>query len=151
MLCVLSNLRNNNLEVKTTLGLLDALKEQYISNLEVSDEGEYAETRDINRLKHKKAFLEGAIRSMADSLREHGLGREAAEDPNIVAKRIERVALLVQQKITNTSAESPPATRPEPADEFDASLEDEVATINVPYLDCHSGFVFSRSSRATVR
>lgn len=87
--------------------LLDALKERYLSNLEVSDEGGYYETRDFDRLKHNKELLGGAIQSLAEGLREHGLSEEAMEDPSIIAKRIERVAMLVQEKMSgNLSGDS---------------------------------------------
>ncbi len=79
--------------------LLDALKQGYCSNLHVSDESDYYETRDFNQLKHKIEFLAGAVQSMAEGLREHGISKEAAEDSSIVASRIERVATLVQQKM----------------------------------------------------
>lgn len=100
--------------VKTQLGstaghialvhLLDALKQGYCSNLEVSDEGEYYEDRDVGKLTEKMRFLAGAIDSLADGLREHGLSDEAAEDPNIVASRIERIAKLVHQKMLGEAA-----------------------------------------------
>lgn len=79
--------------------LLDALKQRFCSNLTVDDEGEYYEHRDVNRLQQKMQFLGAAIDAMSEGLREHGLSAEAAEDPNILATRIERVAAVVQEKI----------------------------------------------------
>ena len=84
--------------------LLDALKQRYANNLEVSDDGEYYETRDIGNLRHKRKFFNGAIRSMADGLREHGLSKEAMEDPDIVARRIERVAARMACTATTYTA-----------------------------------------------
>ena len=114
--------------------LLDALKQRFISNLEVTDESDFYETRDFNQLKHKKEFLDGAIRSMADGLREHGLSHEAAEDSNIVVARIERIAILVKQKMdgdVDDAAEiSQTGHESEAADKFDGSLEDEVAIMD---------------------
>ncbi|MCA9129345.1 MAG: hypothetical protein KDB22_19805 [Planctomycetales bacterium] len=78
--------------------LLLALKEQYASNLEIIDEGEYYETRDLHNLRRKQAFLDGAIRSMASELRRHGLSDEAMEDPDIVVKRIERISRPSQRE-----------------------------------------------------
>ncbi len=83
--------------------LLDALKEEYASNMQIRDEGEYYETRDFGRLQRKVEFLDEAMRSLDDGLREHGMSAEAMEDSMIVAKRIERVAVLVQQKIAGQS------------------------------------------------
>ena len=79
--------------------LLDGIRQQYCSNLQVTDEGEYYENWDINQLTQKRQLLNTAISSMAEGLREHGLSKEAAEDPNILASRIERIAALVQQKL----------------------------------------------------
>lgn len=108
--------------------LLEALKQRYASNLEVSDEGEYYESRDIANLRHKKEFLDGAIRSMADGLREHGLSDEAMEDPEIVEARIERVAMLVQNKISGQADDhSDTATDDSDEDKWnEPSLEEEV-------------------------
>jgi len=80
--------------------LLSAIKQEYFNDLEVHDEGEYYETRDFLTLKRKQQFLDGAIRSMASELRNHGLSDEAMEDPDIVATRVERIALLVRKKVT---------------------------------------------------
>lgn len=79
--------------------LLDAIKQRYCKNLEISDEGDYYETRDVQRLTDKMKASGLAITALADGLNEHGLNKEAAEDPDIVATRIERVAMLVQQKL----------------------------------------------------
>ena len=112
--------------------LLDALNKRYCSNLEVEDEGEYYETRDFNRLKQKMQFLDTAIRSTADGIRHHSLNDEAAEDPNIVAARIERIASLVQQRLLVEPCE--PDLSDIQGDEksgdqwHEASLEEEVQT-----------------------
>jgi len=79
--------------------LLDALRQRYCSNLEVSDEGEYYETRDVAKLTQKMRLLADAMESFADGLRDHGLTDEAAEDPEIVASRVQRVAMLVHRKM----------------------------------------------------
>jgi hypothetical protein len=79
--------------------LLDALRQRFCSNLVVSDEGEYYENRDVDRLIRKRNQLRVTIDLVADGLREHGMSREAAEDPNILAARIERIAAIVQQKM----------------------------------------------------
>ncbi len=79
--------------------VLDALRQRFFSNLEVSDEGGYYENRDVNHLAHQMQMLRKAIRSMAEELRQTGLSSEASEDPSILATRIERIATLVHQSI----------------------------------------------------
>lgn len=110
--------------------LLDALRQQYCSNLEVTDEGEYYENRDVNKLTQKMQLLNSAISSMEEGLREHGLNKEAAEDPNILAKRIERIAALVQEKLSAERSET--SGPPEPNDDsfLEPSLEEEVETMD---------------------
>lgn len=114
--------------------LLDAIRQQYCSNLEVSDEGEYYETRNINLLNRKMQFLSTGISSLAEGLREHGLNKEAAEDPNILATRIERIAALVQQKLLAEWREpSDAATHHEDKSDdtwHEPSLEEEVQTFD---------------------
>lgn len=112
--------------------LLDAVRQRYCSNLEVSDEGEYYETRDVAKLTQKMQFLARAVESLADGLRKHGLSDEAAEDPDIVASRIQRVAVLVQEKMLGEAEELSSATDTD-AGEFDwqePSLEEEVETMD---------------------
>lgn len=112
--------------------LLDALRQQYSSNLEVSDEGEYYENRDIHRLTQKMEFLRTAINSMAEGLHKHGLNEEAAEDPNILATRIERIAAIVHQKMAadQTTPTDPNPNQSEVDDWNEPSLEDEVRVMD---------------------
>ncbi len=79
--------------------LLDALRQRFCSNLKVSDEGEYFESRDVNLLAQRIQRFGAATNAMAEGLRSFGLSNEAAEDPSILATRIERIAALVQQKL----------------------------------------------------
>lgn len=83
--------------------ILEALKREYFSNLSITDEGEFYETRDFQGLAKKMGLLNSAIKGLTDGLREHSLSNEAAEDPSIVATRIERLATLVHRKITGES------------------------------------------------
>lgn len=113
--------------------LLDALRQRFCTNLEVTDEGEYYENRDVHQLHQKLKHLRSAISSIADGLGDHGLSAEAAEDPNILAKRIERVAALVQQKILADQDESKSFEREDDQPEAEwnePSLEDEVETMD---------------------
>lgn len=108
--------------------LLDAIKAHYASNLEIIDEGEYYETRDLENLRQKQAFLAAATRSMAEGLRNHGLSHEAMEDPDIVAKRIERIAALVQTKLNGEAVEESNLAASAPSDDLwhEPSLEEDV-------------------------
>jgi hypothetical protein len=87
--------------------LLRALKSEFISNLEVNDEGGYWETRDIAALERNIGFVQAAIDGLADALRQDRLSPEAAEDPQILATRIERIARQVHQTLLRP-AEHPP-------------------------------------------
>lgn len=114
--------------------LLDAMRQNFFNNLEVVDEGEFHETRDANVLADKMKLLGNAIGSLAEGLREHGLSDEAAEDPNIIAARIERIATLVYQTMSEDSGvkHSPESLRDEATEVVDTawnepSLGDEVA------------------------
>ena len=103
--------------VKTQFGTLEghvalaemfaALKAEFFPDLEVHDEGDYWETRDVNRLAEKLAFLKAAIEQFGKGLEQYGLTPEAAEDPEILTTRIARIAQLVQ-KTLKRPAEHPP-------------------------------------------
>jgi hypothetical protein len=100
---------------------LAALKREFLPDLEVSDEGGYWETRNVAELARRHSFLKKAIEGMAEGLRRHGLSPEAAEDPDILVKRIERIAAQVQ-RVLQRPAEHPPVTFPD--DEFPGAKPD---------------------------
>ncbi|MBI2479605.1 MAG: hypothetical protein HYV60_13525 [Planctomycetia bacterium] len=79
--------------------LLDALKSRYFSNLNVNDESGFYEHRDPRILSQKIKQLGDAIRSLGEGLQKYGLSDEAAEDPDILVARVERVARLVAEKM----------------------------------------------------
>ncbi len=79
--------------------LLACHKNEFIPNLEVHDEGDYYESRDVDALRRSFEHLQAAIEGVAEGFRQHGLSSEAAEDPEIVASRIERIARLVQRTL----------------------------------------------------
>jgi hypothetical protein len=107
--------------------LLDAIHQQYCSNLKVTDEGEYYEKRDVHQLAQKMHFLRAAIRSLGEGLQEHGLSEEAAEDPNILATRIERIAALVHQKLLTEQENSSGIAESTSDDNWsEPTLEEEV-------------------------
>ena len=103
--------------VKTQFGTLEghvalvemfaALKAEFFPDLEVRDEGDYWETRDVNGLAKKMAFLQAAIEQFGKGLEQYGLTSEAAEDPEILTARIARIAQLVQKTLKRPS-EHPP-------------------------------------------
>lgn len=111
--------------------LLDALKQRFCSNLKVIDEGEYYEKRDAEQLMQKLQFLRSATTSMAEGLSKHGLTDEAAEDPNILVTRIERIAALVYEKLLSERRQSSSESIDEPQATFgEPSLEEEVEAMD---------------------
>jgi hypothetical protein len=114
--------------------VLYALKQKYFSNLSITDEGGFYETGDFNELCKKMNFLGQAVKSLDGGLRNHGLSHEAAEDPNILASRIERIAALVHRKLIAESQHESGADSvdPESRDEdwCEPSLEQEIASFD---------------------
>lgn len=99
--------------------LLAALKREYFPDLEVRDEGEYWETRDLERLRAKIGLVQAAIEGLAEGLRRHGLTAEAAEDPEILAARIARVAQTVQQTLARIPEHPPVSWDDDSGDGYD--------------------------------
>ena len=87
--------------------MLAALRREFLPDLEVSDDGGYWETRDVAELVRKWALTQQAIDGLAKGLARFGLSREAAEDPNILIRHIERVAEKVHGTLRRP-AEHPP-------------------------------------------
>jgi hypothetical protein len=102
-----------------------ALQREFLADLEVSDEGGYWETRNLAELARRHSFLKEAIAGLAEGLQRHGLSREAAEDPDILMKRIERIAAQVH-RILQRPVEHPPVTFPD--DEATGGVQDPEAT-----------------------
>src|SRR5262249_17858296 len=92
--------------------MLAALRREFLPDLEVSDEGGYYPTRDLAELARRRSRVREAVEGLAAGLQRHGLSREAAEDPDILLRRIERVAAQVH-RILQRPAEHPPPTFPE--------------------------------------
>src|SRR5262245_18098624 len=95
--------------------MFQALQREFLPDLEVTDEGGYWETRDLAELARRHGQVQGAIEDVAEGLRRHGLSSEAAEDPNILAQRIERIAAQVH-RVLERPAEHPPVTFPDEDD-----------------------------------
>ena len=87
--------------------MLAALKREYLPDLEVSDDGGYWETRDLAELVRNHSMTQAAIDGLAEGLRRYGLSSEAAEDPAILLRHIERVAAHVHRNM-HRPAEHPP-------------------------------------------
>lgn len=100
--------------------LLHAIRQRFVSNLAVVDEGEYYETRDTQQLIKKMAIVNNAIASFAKKLNRYPLSPEAMEDPEILATRIERVAQLAHRSIVLAD------TPPDDTSVSESSLDDEV-------------------------
>ncbi len=89
--------------------MFTALKSEFLPDLEVSDEGGYWETRDFAELVRRHSFLAEAIDALGKGLKQFGLSPEAAEDPEILARHVERVAMLVHRNLRRPSEHPPVA------------------------------------------
>lgn len=87
--------------------MFSVLRREYLPDLEVSDEGGYWETRDFAELARRHARVQRAIDGLAEGLHRHGLSREAAEDPEILIRRIERIAAQVQRSLRRPPEHAP--------------------------------------------
>jgi hypothetical protein len=87
--------------------LLSAIKKEFVPNLEVMDEGEYWERRDLGVLRQKISFIQHAIDALAGELENDRLSPEAREDPEILATRIERLARKVHETISRPAEHAP--------------------------------------------
>jgi hypothetical protein len=73
------------------IGLLKYLKKKYISNLEVSDEGEYWETGDRKELERRMNFIKEKIDSLSASLSSENMGDMSNISADEIADRIEQM------------------------------------------------------------
>jgi hypothetical protein len=105
--------------------MLTMLKKEFLPDLEVSDEGEYWEGRDLELLTRNFRQVQAAIDGMAEGLERHGLSAEAAEDREILLKRIERIAEVVHRTLARPS-EHPPVRfgDEDDSDGFDEDWDD---------------------------
>jgi hypothetical protein len=115
--------------------LLAALKQHFISNLEIRDDGQYWPDRDLTTLRQKFATVQAAIDGLAEGLRQYGLSPEAAEDPEILTSRIERVAALVHRTLSRP-AEHATVVSDDDDSEYDPS-EDEPEGTEQDWDDAH--------------
>jgi hypothetical protein len=92
--------------------MFTVLKREFLPDLEVSDEGGYWETRDLPELIRRRTLIQAGSAGLAEGLRRHSLSAEAAEDPAILLRRIERIAAQVCRGL-GRPAEHPPVTLPD--------------------------------------
>ena len=107
----------------TLIELLAAVKQEFVSDLDVNDEGGYWEHRDPRRLAESFAKVQAAIAGFRALRSQHGLSAEAAEDPEIVAARVERIAQQVHNTLSRPS-EHPPIRFTDDNDEEVAETEE---------------------------
>ncbi|MDH3718394.1 MAG: hypothetical protein OES79_09765, partial [Planctomycetota bacterium] len=105
--------------------LFDSLQKEFFPDLEVSDDANYWSTRDADQLRRSFQAVQQATEAMAKGLRDYGISAEAAEDPEIVAARLERIARQVQQTLARPP-EHPPVRFGDDDDQLDLDpSEDE--------------------------
>jgi len=75
------------------VGLLKYVKKHYISDLEVSDEGQYWETGDIRILRERMAFLDRKMDELTARLSSARLGDVSRLSPDELAAKIEDLLL----------------------------------------------------------
>ena len=86
--------------------LFDLLKNKYISNLTVNDEGAYWDSRDRRLLAEKRVALGHAIRHTEKVISNIELSGDDSRDPEAIASRIEE-ALLKAEKEDGEKGEAP--------------------------------------------
>lgn len=85
------------------IGLLRYLKKKYITDLKVTDEGDFWESEDLNNLTEKRRFLQSKIDLLADGL---SGSKELPSDIKSLVTEIERI---VRESPPRPSSNSPPS------------------------------------------
>jgi hypothetical protein len=98
--------------------MLSMLKKEFLPDLEVSDEGGYWESRNLELLTRNFRQVQAAIDGLVKNFELYGLSAEAAEDRDILIKRIERIAEVVHRTLARPS-EHPPVRFAEEDDSED--------------------------------
>ena len=81
--------------------LLSRIKEEFCSNLSVTDESGYWEHRESNVLAEKLGLIQSIVDQFTERFRQYPLNAEAAEDPQIVIERLKRIAGKIQEEATD--------------------------------------------------
>ena len=102
--------------------MLLALKREFVPDLELSDDGGYLPNYDLAELTRRRSQLNEAVSNLSTGLERHGLSREAAEDPEILLRRVERIATQVH-RILRRPAEHP-SVRSVDEDDYLSSVPD---------------------------
>lgn len=87
--------------------LLAAIKDEFLPNLEIIDEGGYWPTRNLREFVPTFQEVQSSIAGLTASLERMGISGEATEDPGIIASRLERVAQQVHQVISRPAEHAP--------------------------------------------
>jgi hypothetical protein len=98
----------------TLVEMLAVLERMFLTDLEVSDQGGYWDTRDVDELVRRRALPQAATDDAVQRPQPHGLSREAAESSANLLRRAERIAALVK-RILERPAEHPPPMFPDDA------------------------------------
>ncbi len=88
--------------------LLTDLKRDFLPDLEVWDDGGHWERRDLSELVQKHSLMKAAIDGLAVGLQQYGLSREAAQDPDLLQRHVERVAARVHQILMRPAKHAEP-------------------------------------------
>ena len=94
--------------------LLTFLKQEFFLDLTVIDDGGYWDTRDLPALVRNFHRTRALIDALRQGLQQSGLSAEAAEDPEILATRMERIAQQVH-KTLRRPPEHPPVDWDDPS------------------------------------
>jgi hypothetical protein len=89
------------------VALLEALKREFIPDLEVRDEGGYWGTRDLEALRRRRGTVEVAADAFARELRATRISPEVREDPALFARQIERLAGRVKRTLERPPEHAP--------------------------------------------
>jgi hypothetical protein len=77
--------------------LLDILKKRYIADLVVTDEGEYWESRDVERLSNKRDVLDHYMDHVSSVIRGIRVSKEDALDADSLGARVEQALLEAEE------------------------------------------------------
>jgi len=78
--------------------VLDSLKQSYIPNLVVNDEGDYWESRDRRILAEKRIFLGKGLRHTEKAISGIEISGDVVRDPETIASRIEEALLKADEE-----------------------------------------------------
>lgn len=78
--------------------VLDGLKQQYIPDLVVNDEGDYWESRDMRILAEKRIFLAHCLRHTEKVIAGIEISGDDVRDPETIASRIEDALLKADEE-----------------------------------------------------